>query len=161
MARVHHLGARVPFLVQLLPALRHQSLLFNVDICSNAHTVRLATGWRPRLLSVPFPCSSLQLCAPSPDPALLCVTAASVQASWDAPKISRPFTPLPLPPRALTVSLGGTGCPSPQGRLCCSAVADLVPSHPAPDTQPAPQEQSKQLPVSRAAGPDLDPRAAC
>ena len=115
MARVHHLGARVPFLVQLLPALRHQSLLFNVDLCSNAHTVHLATGWRPRLLSVPFPCSSLRLCAPSPNPALLCVTAASVQASWDAPKISRPFTLLSLPPCALTVS-GRHWLPLPTGQ---------------------------------------------
>lgn len=141
-ARVHHLGARVPFLVRLLPALRHPSLLFNMDLCSNAHTVRLATGWRPRLLSVPFPCSSLRLCAPSPNPALLCVTAAPVQASRDAPKTSRPSPPLPS---SCPHRLSGRHWPSPQGRLCCSKVADLAPSHPAPDTQPVPWEQSGSL----------------
>lgn len=141
-ARVHHLGARVPFLVRLLPALRHPSLLFNMDLCSNAHTVRLATGWRPRLLSVPFPCSSLRLCAPSPNPALLCVTAAPVQASRDAPKTSRPSPPLPSPPHALTVSLGGSGPPH---RAGCAAPKLLTSRLPI-----LPQTPS-QCPGSRAA----------
>lgn len=141
-ARVHHLGARVPFLVRLLPALRHQSLLFNVDLCSNAHTVRLATGWRPRLLSVPFPCSSLRLCAPSLNSALLCVTAAPVQASRDAPKTSRPSPPLPSPPHALTVSLEALALPTGH----CAAPQLLTSRLPIPpDTQPVPWEQSSSL----------------
>ena len=58
------LGTRVPSLVQPFPALRPQSPLFNLDLRSNAHTVHLATGRRPRLLShAPSP---LQLVALRP-----------------------------------------------------------------------------------------------
>ena len=160
-ARVHHWGPGSPplFSPSLHSAPRASSLTWTSAQMPTQSVWPRDGG--PGSSAMPLPRSSLRLCAPSPYPALLCVTAASVQASRDAPKISRPFTALPLPPRVLTVSLGGTGGPSPQDRLCCSAVADPVPSHPAPKHTASALGAEKQFPMSRAAGPDLDPRAAC
>lgn len=144
-ARVHHRGPGSPplFSLSLHSAPRASSLTWTSAQMPTQSVWPRDGGPGSSAMPLPAPtCGSAPLLPTLPS----CVTAASVQASWDAPKISHPFTAHPLPPHVLTVSLGGTGGPFPQDRLCCSAVADPVPSRPTPKHPASALGAEKQFP---------------